>query len=147
MSYRKGEEGREKKGAEDVSPLLPAITSRRGMQDLTGSLLSQQNVRHCDIMEGVGVVGCGGNWYAVHCLLKPKCNCFHPVNAESRSLIPTQLILLFSHAFSELLYLIRCHSIYLSVKSGVNSQIQGQMKTGLKFLSAKLANRKVEKFH
>ena len=147
MNYRKGEEGREKKGAEDVSPLLPAINSRRGMQDLTESLLSQQNIWHCDIIEEVGIVGCGGNWYTVHFLLKTKCNCSHPVNAESQSLIPTQLILLFSHAFSEFLYLIRCQSIYLSVKSRVNSQIQGQMIIGLEFLSAKLANRKVEEFH
>ena len=99
-----------------------------GMPDHTESLLSQQNIWHCDVTEEVRIVGCGGNWYTVHFLLKTKCNCSHPVNAESQSLIPTQLILLFSHALSEFLYLIRCQSIYLSVKSRVNSQIQGQMK-------------------
>ena len=125
--------GKEKKEERRKGPrtwvhcCLPS-TQGGGMPDRTESLLSQQNIWHCDVTEEVRIVGCGGNWYTVHFLLKTKCNCSHPVNAESQSLIPTQLILLFSHALSEFLYLIRCQSIYLSVKSRVNSQIQGQMK-------------------
>lgn len=62
LNYRKGEERIEKKGAKDMSPSLAAINPRRVLQTSQKSLLSQQNTLYCDIIEEVGIVGCGGNW-------------------------------------------------------------------------------------
>lgn len=128
-----------------MSLSMSAMNSRRLLKNLAESFLSWHS--RADDVNTLLRNGCSRGKEEIG--KKTEFNFFHPLNyrvSDKVSFLHKSL-LLWPHAFSEFLYLIRCQSIHPSVKSGVNSQNPGQKKICLDFLSAKLATRKVVEFY